>query len=51
MDSDEKPGAEVLRLNREDQIALWRELLNPSPLTLAQRELGRRVRAMLMQMP
>ena len=35
----------VLRLSREDQIALWKALQQPRKLTRAQKALGRLVRA------
>lgn len=37
----------VLRLSREDQIALWRALQNPPPPTKQQRELGALIRSMM----
>ncbi len=37
----------VLRLKREDQIALWRALQNPPPPTKAQRALGKLIRSVM----
>lgn len=37
----------VLRLAREDQVALWRALQNPPPPTRAQRALGRLIRSVM----
>jgi len=35
----------VLKLSRDDQIALWRALQNPRPPTAAQRALGKLIRS------
>jgi uncharacterized protein (DUF1778 family) len=35
----------VLKLSRDDQIALWRALQSPPPLTAAQRGLGKLIRS------
>ncbi len=35
----------VLRLNRADQLALWKALQNPPPLSKAQRALGALIRS------
>lgn len=35
----------VLKLSRDDQVALWRALQNPHPPTAAQRALGKLIRS------
>lgn len=35
----------VLKLSREDQLALWRAIQNPRPATPAQRALGKLIRS------
>jgi uncharacterized protein (DUF1778 family) len=38
-------GTGVLKLSRDDQVALWRALQNPRPPTSAQRALGRLIQS------